>query len=149
MDLPAELRIRIYEHAHKQDGVYIGPRNLGTTIRFHLTGKLAIRLGREASTQPPLTQVSRQLRHETLPIYYQQNCFYASTETVDYGGSSIRILENFAQWLANLSDDAKKDLGALKILRRARYQPLRGAELKKDARFSSLRKLRGRVEYLR
>ncbi|CAK3798326.1 Hypothetical predicted protein [Lecanosticta acicola] len=71
LELPAELRIAIYEYALGEPfqlgvgGFYSKP-NTGTPKVF---GGDAV----NAALQPSLTRVSRQLREESLPLFYRQN----------------------------------------------------------------------------
>lgn len=69
LELPAELRDLIYDFA------LTSPKPL---VTFHLDAYQ--KDSYTHATQPPLTRVSRQLRYETLPIYYSSNAFVLHTE---------------------------------------------------------------------
>lgn len=72
LELPAELRVAIYEHALAEHF------NLGIGGSYKTSRTAPLVFGGDAvkrATQPPLTQVSRQIREETLPLFYQLNRF--------------------------------------------------------------------------
>jgi len=69
LELPAELRDAIYEFALTSSKA---------TVTFRLDPWQ--RDTYSQALQPPLTRVSRQLRQETLPVYYGSNTFVLHTE---------------------------------------------------------------------
>ncbi|KAK5113577.1 hypothetical protein LTR85_010805 [Meristemomyces frigidus] len=80
LELPPELRDAIFEFALTSDKTLVTFR-LDTYQRDSYT----------QATQPPLTRVSRQLRHESIPIYYAANDFVLHTEGIK--------AENARRWL--------------------------------------------------
>ena len=72
MDLPAELRNRIYEHvlASSQDQLIIA-----TPFRDELMS---------FGAQPGITRVSKQVRFETLEMFYTNSTFVAYIQDVDF-----------------------------------------------------------------
>ena len=72
LDLPAEIRNRIYEHALPQDAMLLLP---GACTHQSVT----------SAVQPALTRVCRQVRAEALPVFYAENCFVAHVHRFDVG----------------------------------------------------------------
>lgn len=70
--LPAELRLEIYEYAlQEQSAVGVG----GSYTLSRLAPKVFGGDAAKQATQPPLLGVSRQLRRETLALFYRINTF--------------------------------------------------------------------------
>lgn len=69
LELPAEIRDLIYEHAL---------RSLKPTVTFHLDHFQ--KDSYQEASQPPLTRVNRQVRRESLKIFYEVNDFILHTE---------------------------------------------------------------------
>ena len=67
LDLPAELRNRIYHLALTR------PDTINVT-----SFDIAKPQFNSSATQPALTQICRQIRNEALPVFYNQNCFTGS-----------------------------------------------------------------------
>ncbi|KAK4505570.1 hypothetical protein PRZ48_003533 [Zasmidium cellare] len=70
--LPAELRNEIFEYALQEE------YPLGAGASYNLSTLAPKVFGGDAAkqgTQPPLLQVSRQIRRETLALFYQLNTF--------------------------------------------------------------------------
>lgn len=70
MDLPGELRNRIYEIAlyHAQDDGTISPDTASLGDVEHTCNRACL-------VQPALTHISRQVREESLPFFYGENKF--------------------------------------------------------------------------
>ncbi|KAK3657574.1 hypothetical protein LTR56_002349 [Elasticomyces elasticus] len=81
MDLPPEIRDQIYEYALKcrtSNWVFRGQQNEGKIQLNASKGALksfSLEDQHHPATQPSLTRVSRQLRAETLAMYYGINSF--------------------------------------------------------------------------
>lgn len=69
LELPPELRDAIFEFALTSEK---------TIVTFRLDGYQ--KDSYTQAIQPPLTQVNRQVRHESIPIYYASNDFVLHTE---------------------------------------------------------------------
>lgn len=68
--LPGELRISIYEYALQEPELYL--ENWISTSRAPVGKAL---LDRKRGAQPGITRVSKQVRAETLPVFYSINTF--------------------------------------------------------------------------
>ncbi|KAK4503289.1 hypothetical protein PRZ48_006717 [Zasmidium cellare] len=109
MNLPPELRNRIYEFAvidsKPIDLVEPDPTRKSRCRRSNKT------------VQPPLTLVCRQLRHEVLPIFYALNTFKvtvcANTAYFDDWAGPAEYVA--MRWVDRLSDLNKKHLGSIRI----------------------------------
>ena len=93
LSLPAELRTRIYELVtipqsdretnyetgytfRKQPAIRIGCRNILGSASRHMQNTPAGRNCRGWALQPSITRISRQVRTESLPVYYGANEFF-------------------------------------------------------------------------
>jgi len=68
--LPAELRISIYEYALQEPELYL--QNWISTGRAPVEKAI---LDRKRGAKPCITRVNKQVRAETLPIFYSINTF--------------------------------------------------------------------------
>jgi hypothetical protein len=76
MQLPAELREQIWEHAVTEWSAATGNRHKPPVGGADMLEKAPIRMDRFNRIPPPaITRTSRQLRHETLHLYYEHNVF--------------------------------------------------------------------------
>lgn len=89
LSLPAELRIEIFTYA-------VHPSKNTTPFSDKSTDR-GIIVGTQASLHPPIALTCRQLRHETLPIFYSTNTFIFFIDTF----TSLRKAQI---WLSHLTD---------------------------------------------
>ncbi|KAK5113476.1 hypothetical protein LTR62_003345 [Meristemomyces frigidus] len=97
--LPPELREEIYLLVLQK------PHNTITMLANHTSYKSEI-----SAAQPSLTKVCKQLRHETLPVYYNANVFLADVSEADDVATAQR-------WLRAIGDERVKELLDLKHCR--------------------------------
>ena len=90
--LPPELRDQIYEY------IVLKPRTTITMLTNHACVQSEVSAG-----QPALSYVNKQLRAETLPLFYSSNTFLAEV-------SDIYDLEIAKQWLAAIGDSNVRHL---------------------------------------
>lgn len=110
--LPAELRNRIYELVlAADDGIELEDGSFMIEIGDFLTGDEEEGLTLYLSTpfwctQPPLTRVSRQMRAETLPVYYGCNTFVTYVaEVICIGERDMVAIQslNHHVWLKDMT----------------------------------------------
>ena len=91
MDLPAEIRDRIYQEALVQEPMLFLARVPSSTRRF-----------KTACHQPALTKTSKTVREEALPVFYGMNTFYISTL------DSHESIEPVADWLQRVRQSRRE-----------------------------------------
>lgn len=109
MDLPAELRLRVYEFT------------LGERLEYDMARP---RNG-EGMVKPALLRVSRQIRQEASQTFFRQNCFVIRSNadrTSDRSESDSIPLESTNRWLESLSSADLADMRSISIFMRERVQ---------------------------
>lgn len=104
LTLPRELRDHIYELA-------LVDRE---TTRQHEGARIPIRAG-SYSVQPALTKTCRQVREETLVIYYGFNTFYSMIEW-DASQSAFIMEPGLVNWLKSIGPDNTSKITDLNLL---------------------------------
>lgn len=115
MALPAEIRALIFEFAVTSDKTIV-------TFRLDHYQRDSYR----QAHQPPLTKVSRQVRSESLPIYYECNDFVLHTEStrandayrwLRCNSSYLNTLRRISFWLryVPLANDRASSQGAMSV----------------------------------
>lgn len=107
MDLPAEIRNRIYEIALLRDERDMDYRTYVFSQRSTLYKSL-----KTAFKQPALTRVSKAVRHESLPIFYGRNTFTVNLVSIrrnmimgwleSIGATNRTMLKNCRTWCREL-----------------------------------------------
>lgn len=125
LDLPAELRDTIFEYALTADK---------PLVSFRLDNYQ--RESYQEATQPPLTRVNRQIRQESLPIFYQNNyvVLHAEAPKIDDTQrwlecieSKIALIQRMSFWIryVTLTNDRSAGSGAISIsIRRSKAHPI-------------------------
>jgi hypothetical protein len=108
LTLPFELRTQIFLHALSH------PPHLVTFPPDHVQAQYYT----AALPLPALTRVSKQIRHETLPLYFQANTFILHTE-------EPKFLDAKAWLRAGITQRFLADLRSVEVW--VRYVPLGGA----------------------
>ncbi|KAK5687712.1 hypothetical protein LTS10_001852 [Elasticomyces elasticus] len=108
MDLPSEIRNRIFDSAVSN----MRRKNDKATIDFH-TGSSYGDFYRWAAAQPAITRVSRQLRKETLEMFYDVNHFVVKlTDWTTWKHTSVED-HKASQWLGAIGPQHAASIKAI------------------------------------
>ncbi|KAK5137950.1 hypothetical protein LTR08_005746 [Meristemomyces frigidus] len=127
LDLPRELRDRVYEFA-------VAPDKDAVTINldYWQCGDLEIDVFMDKGPlQPPITKVCRQLRCEALPLYYELNEFAVSLEVLNAFGTKVPVdgPAVVARWLKAIGPENIKHICKLVVFARKQYMRRRSSNV--------------------
>ncbi|KAK5712114.1 hypothetical protein LTR15_012183 [Elasticomyces elasticus] len=129
LELPAEIRNRIYT-----DTVKLQSKIFGDSITI---GSMSI--SSNCARQPPITRVSRQVRKETLAMFYSINHFVIQADTI-FGLMDAESLWRIANaWLGAIGQQHAKSIKDITIQYFRTVLARRGTSIEREMAETNLR----------